>query len=73
MVWKYYVFEPKFVAYNVSINKNLCIRSFLVLSATIRAWFLKKIAEIIPKSAFNLPRHSCFNEMQKFLLQFAKI
>ena len=22
--------QPKFVAYNVSINKNFCIRSFLV-------------------------------------------
>ena len=37
--------QPKFVAYNVSINKNLCIRSFLVLSATIGLDFLKLFKE----------------------------
>ena len=28
MVWKYYVFQLNFVAYNVSMNKNVCIISF---------------------------------------------
>ena len=64
--------QPKFVAYNVSINKNFCIRSFLVLSATIELEFLKLFKGNYSKSAFNLPRHSCFNEIQISLLQFAK-
>ena len=37
MVRKYYVFQKKIAAYNVNINKNFVIISFLVLWATIRA------------------------------------
>ena len=49
MVWKNYVFQQKFVAYKVGINKNFCISSFLVLSASIEAhfnFFLRNILKV---------------------------
>ena len=70
-LWKYYVFQPKFVAYKVRINTKFLHISFLVLSTTISARFLNFLGNN-SKSAFNLPRHSCFNEMQISPLQFGK-
>ena len=55
MVRKYYVFQQKFAAYNVNINKNFGIISFLVLlpGATIPT-NLTRIPDYLTKTRFSV-------------------